>query len=592
MGLFDYSELTGEKKEEKNGESLISKSSKVFKKGVSKFKDQYKDIAPLPPKEEPKVDAKKPVKAEYKKTGLLDKSNPLIKLLWMIKKDFKLLIRSKTSALIVLLGPLVIIFLAGMAFNTSSFYNLKVGTYSNAYSDLTNSIINDLGDNQYVVARAESEEKCREGVRLGEFHVCSVFPEGMTIENAKDNTIQFYVDESRLNLAHLVSNTVKNKVASRSKELSLGFTGALLQTIDETKTKIDQKKTVLDSINDENKRSSSNVDNLQSNLNSFSFQFNESGLNFSEIDEEIDDIKSDGNLSGSLFKDLEKLLENLKTSVLDAQLVLGEAKILRDNTAGELSRVKESLTASISGINDVRVSFEEIQASIGNIQVTDPETIVSPIKTNVNAVTGNATHLSFLFPTLVVLVIMFVSVLGAATLVIREKSSKAYFRNFITPTSEFLFMLGLFLTNLILVVVQILILIGVSAYFLKDAIIATLGGAFLVLVISACVFILLGMFIGYMFKNEETSTLGAIAAASLMLFFSNTILPIETLPEAFRKVVDFNPFVLAEGAFKKIVLFGSDLSVVAMPIYYLLGFVVVFFLLAFFAREIAKTRLA
>jgi ABC-type multidrug transport system permease subunit len=142
------------------------------------------------------------------------------------------------------------------------------------------------------------------------------------------------------------------------------------------------------------------------------------------------------------------------------------------------------------------------------------------------------------------------------------------------------------------VVVQLLILLLASSYFFGENFFDTFGSAFLVLVIASCGFILLGMFIGYIFKNEETSTLGAIAAASLMLFFSNTILPIETLPETIRKIVNFNPFVLAEGAFKKLVLFGADIGAVTSSILYLVCFVVIFFVLAFLAREIAKSRLA
>ena len=42
----------------------------------------------------------------------------------------------------------------------------------------------------------------------------------------------------------------------------------------------------------------------------------------------------------------------------------------------------------------------------------------------------------------VVMIIMFVSILLASTLIISEKISKAHFRNFITPTNDFVFVLG------------------------------------------------------------------------------------------------------------------------------------------------------
>ena len=52
-----------------------------------------------------------------------------MKIFEIVKKDFKILIRSKLSALIILLGPLIIVSLIGMAFNNSSVNNIKIGTY-------------------------------------------------------------------------------------------------------------------------------------------------------------------------------------------------------------------------------------------------------------------------------------------------------------------------------------------------------------------------------------------------------------------------------------------------------------------------------
>ena len=62
-------------------------------------------------------------------------------LLNIIGKNFKILIRSKLSALIILLAPLLIVFLVGMAFNSSELYGINVGTYSPSENELTNSIL-------------------------------------------------------------------------------------------------------------------------------------------------------------------------------------------------------------------------------------------------------------------------------------------------------------------------------------------------------------------------------------------------------------------------------------------------------------------
>ncbi len=110
----------------------------------------------------------------------------------------------------------------------------------------------------------------------------------------------------------------------------------------------------------------------------------------------------------------------------------------------------------------------------------------------------------------------------------------------------------------------------------------------LAIFIIASVFILLGMLIGYLFKTEETSTLAAISVSSILLFFSNTILPTESLPSAFREMIKYNPFVLSESIIKKILLFNADLGLVANSLYVLIGLFAILFVVGYISRELTK----
>ena len=65
-------------------------------------------------------------------------------LLVLVQKNLKLLVRARASALIVILGPLLVIFLAGLAFDNTNLYAVRIGTYSPSYNDLSNSFIEKL----------------------------------------------------------------------------------------------------------------------------------------------------------------------------------------------------------------------------------------------------------------------------------------------------------------------------------------------------------------------------------------------------------------------------------------------------------------
>ena len=90
------------------------------------------------------------------------------------------------------------------------------------------------------------------------------------------------------------------------------------------------------------------------------------------------------------------------------------------------------------------------------------------------------------------------------------------------------------------------------------------------------VFILLGMIVGYVFNSEETATVGAISLGTILLFFSNTIIPLETLSVGIKKVVDYNIFVVSDSILRKIILFQEPLKTSLREFYILLAHAVIF----------------
>ena len=135
---------------------------------------------------------------------------------------------------------------------------------------------------------------------------------------------------------------------------------------------------------------------------------------------------------------------------------------------------------------------------------------------------------------------------------------------------------------------QIVIILGVALILFKGHILANLHLTLLALLLISTVFILLGMLIGYIFKSEETATLGAISIASIFLFFSNAILPIESLPGYIRKLANFNPFIIGEWIIRKLILLQGGFSDVSRQFLILLAYIAVFSVFIWVSKEIAK----
>jgi ABC-type multidrug transport system permease subunit len=512
--------------------------------------------------------------------------NPLIKLWFIMTKSLKLIIRSKTSALVFIFGPLFIIFLVSLAFNTSTLFDLNVATYSDSYSELSEDIMANLSDSQYHVLKLESESECIDAVKFSDFQVCLIFPADIGVHTDGDSTILIYVDNSRLNIASLISREIASKVSIESTELSEDIVSEILTVLDTSYNTVVDTQGVIEELKASNSELQSALNSGSSTLTGIDFSY--SSIDTASIDSETTAIEEANNLSSSTFDTLNSLIDTVESTYSTSTANLDSASTSATSVATELSSLESSATSDAGKLDTAGSNLNTVVEGINGISVTNVDNIVTPISTSIEPISSTNSYLLYILPTILVLLIMFVSMLMSAASIITEKTSRAYFRNFITPTNDFLFMSGDFLSNFFILAFQVTVIIGVLYYFFGDLGQGTflLGAAALLLIGSF--FTLMGMFIGYLFNTKQTVTLAAISAGLTMLFFSNTILPLETLSSYTRAIVQYNPFIIGESLLKKIFLFQADFWGIAELVYLLAGFSIAVLIGSYLARKMSK----
>lgn len=501
------------------------------------------------------------------------------KIYQIIKKNLRTLIRSKTSAAIIIAGPLILMLLVGAAFNTSNLYDISIATYSPSYSPLSNEISDLLVGQQFKVVKMDSEEVCISAVKQNTMHVCVIYPPDLQITNEVNN-IDFYVDQSRMNLIWIITDAVSEKVSLKSSEISEELTGILVTRLQNANTILTDKKDVLTSLN---ARNSESIHKLKSTFDTL--QSTDLSANISVLDELINESEEYNE-----SEEFDDLLDDIKTQVIVAKQQLEAAKSVVTTATLDIEDVKNKMVEDAESLSALDSSVKDIIDSINSIEVTNVESIVSPINTNIKPVIAERTHLSYLFPTLIMFVVMFISLLLAAMIVIKEKLSKAHFRNFLTPTSNLTFLVGGYITNIMVIFLQLIILFAVISIFLQKEIIPMLLGSTVALLLLSTVFILIGMLIGYIFNSEETAILAAIAVGSIFLIFSNTILPMESIPTYMRQVAAYTPFSVGEGMLKQIMVFQNSIVGIQYDIYIILGYIVVLFVGILLAQKFVQKK--
>ncbi len=559
-----------------------------------------------------------------------------MKVLKIISKNFKLLLRSRSSSLIVILGPLVVILFAGIAFNNASTYNIKVGFYSPTYNDLTNSYINKIAA-KYPTTKYPSQESCIEDIKMGVVHTCVIFPENLGIQNNVSNDLVFYADYSRINLVYSVIETISSSISQRSSEISSDLTSILVTKLDYVRKEVSAKQANLDNLTTQNSNIKTQTSTVSSKISKIDTSFNVddykvndlrgqissqlssiggsaasaklkindakdrvAAINTSSVSaiissldsaiESLNSITAATNSSTSNTSSVSSMLNNIETKLASAKSQLNSIAATKTETLATINEINSLLDSSKQQIDILKASFEDIKKSIDSIQVTNVENIVNPVTTRISPVASEKTHLDYLFPSLIVLIIMIVSLLLATILVQMEKSSRAFFRNFITPTLDITFFTGTFITVFIVLSIQLAIILGVSTYYFKLISVGSLPELIFILTIVVSFFTVVGMYIGYLFNSIETATLASVSAGSVLLFLSSLILPMESMPAYVLQIAKYNPFVISDTSIRKVVLFATPLQNMRIDISLMAGYCILVFLAVFVQMKLIRKR--
>jgi ABC-type multidrug transport system permease subunit len=285
-----------------------------------------------------------------------------------------------------------------------------------------------------------------------------------------------------------------------------------------------------------------------------------------------------------VLSNLSDAISSLESSLNKLKSNLASAKLAKTEILTKIGIIQTNL-------NLMKASLTEIKDKINTLTVTEAETIVSPITTKIEPVIPERTPLNYLFPTLIVLLVMLISILLASSLVVMEKVSRAYFRNFTTPTPNILFVGANFITTLLLVLAQLILVVCVASFIFKVPLFISFGETLLVVFLITSLFTLLGLIIGHFLNSQEMASVAAISLASLFLLASNLILPLESMPLAVREIAKYNPFVLGSEVLKKTILFNTSFTAIKQDLLILVLYSVAVLFILLLAQRLTRFRI-
>jgi ABC-type multidrug transport system permease subunit len=575
----------------------------------------------------------------------------MIKILELIKKDLKLLVRARVSALVIFLGPLLLVSILGLAYSQSNTFTLTASVYSKTYTEMTESFITKLSNQNFRIIKQDSSDSCINSVKIKESEACILFSDAMQLGQDKKNEITFYVDYSQINLVWLIIDSISSRVSERSDELSKELAGNLLSQIALAEEKIKEGQAILMEVKAVGESIQQSSGGMRTGFQALDFSVDSSSLNItfaleardnisaalsninsetallaaetnnqtntigssviiintrtndsvtlqetSEINTANSAVQSSVNRTAAAIKnnitDLTSQLAKVNTAfdLINAKLTETQTRLTiagsqKEELLPQFSGLSEDADQIVLRVNSIDAGLNDALQQLTSTKMQDAASISSPITTQIKPIAAQKTHFNSLFPTLLVLIIMITGILLAVTLVMVDKKSRSFFRNNFTPTSYFTFDLSTYLTALFVLIIQLVLFVAVSVFFFETAIFGSIWVVlFLVLLIST-VFILIGMFVGYIFRTEETANLAAVTLLAVFLLFSSIVVPLESLPVYLKNIAMFNPFVIGEMALRQTMVFQFGLPKLINSLLVLLAYALAVFLLLLLVQK-------
>lgn len=298
----------------------------------------------------------------------------------VIKKDFLVYVRHTKTLLLIFLAPILIMVLIGSVFSGASDQGLKeVKLGVGGGSKLGNQMIEELnGSEMFIIVKENTTDPyvIEDGVMKGKYKAGIFIPENET------QSMNLYIDNSRVQIAPVISTVFLTTTEKMSYELTLGFISKLWENLGEMEYELGPLKEGVSSINgnisDLNNDTQNvlddldeiNVTRLNQSINMMKTALDQMSIDLSrtsddinitrkeilELDKNVSSIYDD---SATLRDDLKLVIDNIDST--DAALLAIEIDLqgTYNSTCSVPSASCISLANTILRIQDTRLQVVE-----------------------------------------------------------------------------------------------------------------------------------------------------------------------------------------------------------------------------------------
>jgi hypothetical protein len=298
------------------------------------------------------------------------------------------------------------------------------------------------------------------------------------------------------------------------------------------------------------------------------------------------------------LQDLEYILDDLEEIQKSSQDIIDYLNIL-ENLISKLDSIKETLDNLDNDLDESIVRIQNSKIRVDNFRV-ELESGSSSLKRLANDEGIDDFSIDFfnsfpvgedptflVFPLLVSIIITFTSLVLSNMFILKQINMDSYFRDLISPTNDFTFMLSDYIVNLFFISIQAVVLF-LLGNILFDVYFSSFGIFVFGIILTASIFIFIGMSIAYLIRAQSFSMLVTVFLLILILILSNLISPMVLASPLVNTIINLNPFVLLLGVLKGVLLLENGFSELKSSFLVLGVFLLVTIIFAYFSKKVCR----
>jgi len=498
----------------------------------------------------------------------------------ILKRNLNIILNAKLSFLIIFLGPVILMVVAGAILQDTSLKSLDIGVYTSNYSDLTeDEFLHGFQENLYLagsnVYNETSLSECKEKVLRMKYQACVEIKksqEYVPVENtnfASLNTPSYelttHVDYSQTASAWKIVSAIQTAAEIKYSEMTQERINIVMGQIDELVSELENQRNSIVLTRNE-------IKDIQDDFQKINLRLSDTKTQIILINQEINSIQSRLNNLDAVYPEGSAITNQVRGSLLSIQ---GNLSLI-DN----YSTLNQEYFTSASQIIKLEGDLAKIESDM-NLIISDwnqlKETEISqvsrPVVYKSQSISGSEAYdvgqlgfIDYLFPSFLMFFMIFVCLIFPTNLIIRERISNSQIRNMTSKTSGLKFGVNNFLSCVLVIITQVVILLLISQFFVNADIFFRTASILTIVVISVCTLSLFGMVLGYTFNKFESAIIASVSVSIIILILLPGITPTNLLPTTIAPFVkNFLPVIL-ENKLRTLIIFGAPIYFSALEI--------------------------